>query len=118
MTKIQKIWLGVSAAMFLVPEVLWSPVGNLIYSLFAPTLNGNYQILRNSFLFDYKYENLLKIVLFLQLTGTMLFFFVWLKFRKDISSRLLFWTILVVSFLLSLVSMFTFYLGTVFSISF
>jgi len=32
MTKKLKIWLGIFLAMFVVPEVLWSPVGNFIYS--------------------------------------------------------------------------------------
>ncbi len=40
MTKSQKIWLGIFLAMFIVPEVLWSPVGNFIYSIVKPPLNG------------------------------------------------------------------------------
>ena len=118
MTKVQKIWLGLSAAMFVIPEVMWSPVGNFIYSLFTPTLNGYAQIQRNSLLFDYKYENLLGIVLFVQVAGIIIFFFSWLRFRKNINSRLMFWIILAVTFLLSLISLFTFYLGVIFNISF
>jgi len=34
MTKKQKIWLAVFLAMFLVPEILWSPIGNFYYLIF------------------------------------------------------------------------------------
>src|SRR3989344_5449732 len=33
MSKMQKTWLWVFAGMFLIPEVLWSPVSNLCYEL-------------------------------------------------------------------------------------
>ena len=33
MTKKQKIWFAVFLAMFAVPEVLWSPVSNVIFGL-------------------------------------------------------------------------------------
>ncbi len=34
MTKKQKIWLGIFLAMFLVPEIMWSPIGNFCYLIF------------------------------------------------------------------------------------
>ncbi len=33
MAKKQKIWLAVFLAMFLVPEILWSPIGNFLYNM-------------------------------------------------------------------------------------
>ena len=34
MSKIQKIWFTVFLAMFVVPEVLWSPLTNFYYGIF------------------------------------------------------------------------------------
>ncbi len=114
----QKVWLAIFGAMFVVPEVLWGPVENFIYSLFNPTLYGYAQILRNNFLFDYKYEDLLKLVLFVQLIGVIFFFFGWLRSKKNIDSKLMFWIILATSSLLCAITAFAFYLGVIFSISF
>ena len=33
MTKKQKIWLWIFLGMFILPELLWSPMGNSIYSI-------------------------------------------------------------------------------------
>ena len=118
MTKAQKIWLWVSVAMFVVPEVLWSPVTNFLYSLFTPTLNGYSKVFRNNFLFDYKYENLLQVILLVQLVGITIFFFSWMRIKKSATSMLMFWIIFLVSLFLCLISLFTFYLGVVLNISF
>ena len=118
MTKRQKIWLWVSVAMLVVPEVLWSPITNYIFSFFAPTIMGSSQILRNSFLFDYKYESLLGTMLFIQLAGILFFFFNWLRFGKNLCSRFVFWGILGVTFLLCVISLFVLYLGIIININF
>lgn len=54
MEKIQKIWLGVFCAMFLIPEMLWNPVAGTFAFLFrfTPEL---YQ-LRSNFLLNYRGE--------------------------------------------------------------
>lgn len=31
MTKKQKIWLAIGLGMFIIPEVIWSPIGNSLY---------------------------------------------------------------------------------------
>ena len=51
-TKLQKGLLWLFGAMFLVPEILWSPVGNFIFSLLTPPIGGYPQLLRNNFLFN------------------------------------------------------------------
>jgi len=33
MTKKQKVWLSIFSLMFLVPEILYNPIGNVLYSL-------------------------------------------------------------------------------------
>jgi hypothetical protein len=67
MTKIQKITLGIFLAMFIVPEVVWSPVGNLAYSLLQ---NSNHaQVFRLNFLTSSDNINFLLFLLFFQLIG-------------------------------------------------
>jgi len=63
MTKVQKIWLGLSAAMFVIPEVMW---GNLI------------QIFKISFLPIYKDVQLFTdkpllafLIIILEISGTL-----------------------------------------------
>ena len=41
MTKKQKIWFAIFLAMFLVPEVLWSPVNDFYYELLQSGKTGN-----------------------------------------------------------------------------
>jgi membrane protease YdiL (CAAX protease family) len=60
MTKNQKIWLGVFLAMFLVPEILWSPVSNIIFGLIKD------MPYRNNFLIQTDNRSLLATVIFLQ----------------------------------------------------
>ena len=115
MTKKQKIWLWVFIAMFAVPEILWSPVVNFIYSFFNPLKNGRPQLLRNSFLFDYKYENLLKLIIFIQTIGIIIFFIFWLKNKTNINTKIIFWGVFTVSLLVCLVVLFVFYLAVIFN---
>ena len=50
MTKKQKIWLGVFLALFIVPEVLWSPVGNFVYEIMQSGNAGGTHPVRLNFL--------------------------------------------------------------------
>lgn len=118
MTKKQKIWMWIFTAMFVVPEILWNPVSNFIYSFFSKPNNGLPQLLRDSFLFNYQYENLLKTIITIQLIGIISFFILWLKNKNNINSRIIFWIILLLSLLISLVSLFILYLVFVFSLNF
>jgi hypothetical protein len=118
MSKMQKIWLGIFASMFLVPEILWSPVMNYAYSLFAPTVKGSYQLLRYNFLFGYQQENLLKFIIFIQFLGIILFFIFWFKNKKNIESKLFFWSVLFLSVIFSCITFFVFCLVFFLSLSF
>ncbi len=70
MTKMQKVWLWIFLAMFIVPEVLWSPVGNFIYIFIK---GGNHPVIwRNNFLMQTDFRNLLTLVLFIQFVGLLL----------------------------------------------
>ena len=115
MTKIQKIWLWIFIAMFAIPEILWSPIANFIYSFFEPLKNGYSQLFRNNFLFNYKYENLLKLVIFIQSTATVLFLTFLFKNKNNIKSKITFWITLIISLLVCLITLFVFYLVFLFN---
>ena len=104
--------------MFAVPEILWSPVANFLYSFFSPLKKGYPQLLRNNLLFDYKYENLLKIIIILQTIGVVASLIYWLKNKAKISSKIKFWIVLVVASLICLITLFVFYLAIIYNPSF
>ncbi len=116
MTKTQKVWLWVFIAMFIVPEALWSPVGNTIYSLFQSG-KRHPEVLRANFLFNYQYENLLKLIVVVQFIGVTLSLFYLIKYRKSIST-LIFFLLFIINFLLFIITALVFYLLIIFNPSF
>jgi len=73
LTKTQKVWLWISAAIFLVPEILWSPVANFYYQLTQTSRSGGTYPFRNNFLQNSDNLNYLKLVFFLQFVGLLWF---------------------------------------------
>jgi hypothetical protein len=67
MSRIQKVWLGIFTAMFVVPEMLWSPVINLVYSFLQNS--NNVKVFRPNFTTNSDNTNLLIFFLAFQLTG-------------------------------------------------
>jgi len=108
MTKKQKIWMWIFIAMFALPEILWSPITNFLYILYK---GGNHPvILRNNFLFNYKYDSLLKVIISIQFIGAFLFLVSWLKIKRKSKSKILFWLVLVLAIMFCLASFFILYL--------
>lgn len=68
MTK-QQIWLAVFLAMFLVPEILWSPIGNVVFDFLQRT--NNVEIFRPNFLTVSDNINLLLYVVCFQFIGIL-----------------------------------------------
>ncbi len=116
MTKTQKIWMWVFLAIFLIPEVLWSPIINVLTSFFGNGKN-NPQIFRKNFLTLYANENLLKIVITVQLIAILLFLFKIIKNKKNIGLSL-FWFFLIFGVLFCVCTLFAFYLLIIFDPSF
>lgn len=115
MTKIQKIRLAIFMAFFVVPEILWSPVGNVLYSFFQSG-KVHPQIFRDNFLLNYHYEILLKIIISIQLLGIFFILFNLIKFRKNINN-LLFLFFCIMSFILFVIAAFVFYLVVMFNLN-
>jgi len=66
MTKNQKIWFSVFLAIFIIPEILWSPLANFYYELLH---TGDVFPLRASFLTNSDNFAIWKFVLWVQFSG-------------------------------------------------
>lgn len=118
MTKTQKIWLWIFIAMFALPEILWSPVANFLFSFFSSPVNGIPQLLSNNFLFNFENEALLKLIIVIQFLGIVLFVLSWFKNKKSINSKTLFGLVTVLGLILLVITLFIIYLIFVFSPNF
>lgn len=68
MTKIQKTYLGIFIAMFALPELLWSPVLNIIYNTFQ--IGKNHPIIfRANFLSNELNYGIFIFILIIQIIG-------------------------------------------------
>src|SRR3989344_6363136 len=110
MSKPQKIWLWVSAVLFLLPEILWSPLVNFAYSFFMPTVHGSSQIWRDSFLLNSQFESFYIMVLLIQLLSIIAFTLEWIRLRNSLKSKSTYLIILILSILLSLATIFILFL--------
>lgn len=115
MTKVQKIWLVISATFFIIPELLWSPVLNFIYIFFQ---NSNHPVaLRGNFL---TYNNpgiMYRSIIFIQMFGLLFYIFGLYKNKKNYNS-ILFYVLLFLTIILFLITLGVFYLITFVNISF
>jgi len=105
MTKTQKIWLWVFLGMFILPEVLWSPVGNFVYEL---SQSGNTHPVRNNFLQNTDNINILSTVLFIQMAGLIAAFVCLLIVHKYIQNKTFLWVGYTLLFLGALITFFIF----------
>ncbi len=111
MTKKQKILLVIFVAMFALPEILWSSVGNFLYQFFDTS--NNVHPFRDNFLQRSDNIKILGLVLYLQFFGLLLSAFyiiklnlVFKKFYMGIAGVLLALMSLVVFFMAGLASTF------------
>lgn len=76
MTKVQKIWLWVGIGLFLIPEILWSPLGNSLYALIYD------KPFRSSFLTNSDYGQWKEIVVLIQFLGIVSGYYIVVKNRR------------------------------------
>lgn len=102
MTKKQKIWLVVFLGMFIIPELLWEPVGNYIYAFIKDVP------FRDNLLMHSDYRNVLIYVLIIQLLGVLLSFILLIKGKlyKNIKGG---WMALLFLLILFFISFFILY---------
>ncbi len=108
MTKTQKIWLAVFLGMFLVPELLWSPVGNFIYELSIQAHSSSTRPFRDNFLQNSDNIYILYTVFTIQLIGLLITIIYLLIFREQFKNKLLFWLLIFVLFILAIVVFLTY----------
>jgi|SRR3989344_1467540 len=104
MTKIQKIWLWISIAMFTLPEILWSPILTCVLPFF---MGSSYKF-RNSLIFSgYVNPSIPSLILFIQCLGITLAAIILYKNRANIKYK---YVVLSLFFLISLVSLLVLFL--------
>ncbi len=103
--------------MFLIPEILWSPVVNFYYELSPTSVSGNTHPLINNFL--QKSDNLdyLKFVIFIQLGGLIIFIVSLVKNKTNLKS-VVYWILFVLALLIFIFVAFALYFAMTFNISF
>lgn len=105
MTKKQKIILYSFLGMFIIPELLWSPVGNLFYELSQTGKSGGVKPFRLTFLDSN--VNALSTILFVQFLGATLSVIYLIYLNKRIKRKPLLWFGVII---LGLLAITTFYL--------
>ena len=83
----QKIWLWIFGAMFVVPEVLWSPIINLIYNILQNSNNA--KILRPNFLTESDNIYVLLGVLCIQFIGILSSTIITAQGKMNLKSKIL-----------------------------
>lgn len=114
LTKKQKIWTWIFLAMFLVPEILWSPISNFYFELLQTSKSGGTYPFRDNFLQNSDNLNYLKIVILLQFIGLLLSLILIIKNRKWMNKL---WRYLLIALLFILFIITGFALYFVFSFS-
>lgn len=107
MKKIQKLWLGLFLIMFIMPEVLWSPVGNGIYELYLSHF-GNTHPFKNNFLQNSDNINILSTVLFIQFLGLFAGLVYLLVLQKLIQHKAVLWLAIIFLTIAAIVTFFVF----------
>ncbi len=106
MQKKQKIIFGIFLALFAVPELLWSPVGNFVYEFLQ---KGNKAVpLRQNFLDNTDNINILSSILFVQLLGLLTTTTFLISVRKNIKNKGLFWVGALLLLILTVIAFFAF----------
>lgn len=105
MNKKQKIWLWIFLAMFILPELLWSPILNIADSVLQN--NNNSTIFRPNFLMNLNNTNLLLFVLIIQIVGILgtIVFTIKLKFSKALKVFLLLILLLILIIVILITSL-------------
>ncbi len=93
--------------MFIMPEVLWSPIVKFWISWYQPTVQGHYQVWRQNFLDNYGNSGLWSHILLVQFFGLFLTTIYLLVVRKTFKNKILFWTAFC---LFSFAAVFVFYI--------
>jgi|GEM_PF-1837862 hypothetical protein len=115
LSKVQKIWLWIFGAIFLIPEMLWSPIMNFYYELLQTSKSGGTYPFRDNFLQNPDNLKYLRFVILLQSIGSISFLILWIKNKRNINSKLVFWVVLFFNLLIVLISIFASYFALSFN---
>ncbi len=100
MTRLQKIWFWISLSLFLIPEILFSPLISLVAFFFGvenfPSLI--YRFISQQFFLDNQFYSF--IILIIEIVGVIGLLIYNKKFSRNISVAILLFVILIILILL------------------
>ncbi len=108
MNKKSKISLSIFVGIFVIPEILWSPIGNFIYQLGQTGNSGGTFPFRNNFLNNPDNTYAYVTILFIQFLGLLLTTFYIAKYNISAKKNLL-WLLIVLLTILSVLIFLIFY---------
>ncbi|HOI97456.1 MAG TPA: hypothetical protein PLA19_03055 [Candidatus Pacearchaeota archaeon] len=100
MDRRQKVWLGIFGAMFLVPEILWSPMISFIYILIYPGEFYDLPLLFN-LLPPFQNNLIAGMIEILQFVGLICFSFLFVKYKENDFLKILILTLTIPLVLIS-----------------
>jgi fatty-acid desaturase len=98
--------LSIFGTMFLLPELLWSPVGNIIYEFLQKT--NDVQPYRYNFFTNSDNSVYLSLILLVQFIGCLLILIYLVNHKKN---NIFFWFGILLLIIITLVTFFIFYLS-------
>lgn len=104
----QKLLLSISLLTLILPELLWSPIINMVYSLTHYSNRANF--IRPNILMSSDYRPYLVFILAVQFLAVVVFNFFWFKFIVQKNKTALAIFIQVLSFLILLLNVFVLYI--------
>lgn len=115
MTKMQKVWLSITLGLFIVPELLWSTLGNFYYEFYQTSKSGGTEPFRDNFLQNSDNLSMLKMVLLTQFIGFALFLYMFWKHRDLISNPYFRYFLVLLFLAIFILSAFSAYFAFTFS---
>ena len=108
------MWIFI--AMFALPEILWSPVGNFYYQLSQTSKSGGTHPFRDNFFQNSDNLNYLKFVIALQFVGLLLTLSFLIK-NKYVANKLIKYLFAILLIILLIIVGFALYFAMTFSIN-
>ncbi len=116
MNKNYKILFWIGLLLFIVPELLWSPVANVYYTFFQS--GSNIVLLRDNFITSAGYNLVYKGLILLEALGLLTSILLVWKYVISGNQKKLGYLILILLFIASALSLLSFYAITFINISF
>jgi len=116
MSKRQKVWLGILAMIFVIPELFFQLISNFVY-IFLQNSNNPRPLVINFFT-EHTPNLVYKLLVFIQLLASALIFITLITNSKNLKKNFFYYLAVFCSLILCIIAGFIFYLITFVNIRF